>query len=207
MKKPFSLTYVEYEEGDLFGFFLCLFSLLPNFLIVMYVTLICSQRNLHTVFALIGQLLNEGVNYILKYHMFSQKRPVGTDRQDPGMPSNHSQFIFFFCSYWIFYFFSEPRFQERIYTWLMIIAIAAGSMITCYSRLYLGYHTFEQVAAGIVFGVVCGITWRLAYNYVFAHRLKCWQHNTLCQYVYLRDTSHIPNLLAYSYSKESSKLE
>ena len=65
--KPFSLTYVVYNKHDKYiGFIMSLFTLLPVFLVVMYVTLIISKRNLHTIYVFLFQLINEGLNFILK---------------------------------------------------------------------------------------------------------------------------------------------
>ena len=94
-KKAFSLTYVVYDEGDYVGLVLALFTLLPIFAVVMYVTLIVRTRSMHTLYAFAGQMLNEIANFVLK-RMFAEERPKGSDRTDPGMPSNHSQFVFFF---------------------------------------------------------------------------------------------------------------
>ena len=54
--KPFSLTYVVYNKHDKYiGFIMSLFTLLPVFLVVMYVTLIISKRNLHTIYVFLWE--------------------------------------------------------------------------------------------------------------------------------------------------------
>lgn len=44
------------------------------------------------------QMLNEVLNLGLK-RVLSSARPAGSDRDDSGMPSNHTQFMFFFFAY------------------------------------------------------------------------------------------------------------
>ena len=69
--KPFSLTYVVYDKDDKYlGFLMALFTLLPVFLIVMYVTLVLARRNLHTIYVLALQLLNEIFNCLFPDNFF-----------------------------------------------------------------------------------------------------------------------------------------
>jgi dolichyldiphosphatase len=63
---PFSLTYVRYEEDDLIGKILSLFTLSPVFIMVMYATILVIRRDIQTVFITFGQLINVGANLILK---------------------------------------------------------------------------------------------------------------------------------------------
>jgi dolichyldiphosphatase len=93
MKKvPFAPTFVMYEQGDLVGEGAALLSLAPVFIIVAYVTLLISRRELHVAFALLGQLVNVVLNFYLKVAI-DAPRPTGCDRTDPGMPSDHAQFM------------------------------------------------------------------------------------------------------------------
>ena len=55
-KKPFSLTYVTYEEGDVLGFLAAGVTLAPIFLMVMYASLIIFRREFHTMAMLVGQV-------------------------------------------------------------------------------------------------------------------------------------------------------
>ena len=51
-RKPFSLTYVTYEEGDSVGLVCALLALAPVFIIVAYATLLVSRRELHVFYIL-----------------------------------------------------------------------------------------------------------------------------------------------------------
>jgi len=73
-RKPISLTHVLYEKNDFIGMILALSSLCPVFLIVAYTSVILARRDLIVAFTLIGQLLNEVFNTIIK-NIIKQPRP------------------------------------------------------------------------------------------------------------------------------------
>ena len=202
--KPFSLTYVVYDKDDKYlGFLLALFTLLPVFLIVMYVTLILARRNLHTIYVLTLQLVNEVFNYVLK-NTFKEPRPDSSNRTgDYGFPSNHSQFMAFFATYWSLYFLfrKNSKFSHVFFTVVMTLGIIAGSAITCYSRFYLGYHSPTQIYGGIVFGIIFGIFSFIGYGFS-KPLLQRVEDSTLGKYFYLRNTEHIINLLQYEYRSQ-----
>ena len=56
MKKPFSLTFVTYEEGDVIGFLFAGITLAPIFLMVAYVTLVLFRREMALMAMLTGQV-------------------------------------------------------------------------------------------------------------------------------------------------------
>jgi dolichyldiphosphatase len=64
-------------------------TLSPFFLFSAYATLILINRPLSVVNILIGQLANEGINYVLKEHLKADRPTVLGDGY--GMPSSHSQ--------------------------------------------------------------------------------------------------------------------
>ncbi len=66
-----------------------LLTLSPFFLFSAYATLILINRPLSVVNILVGQLTNEGINYVLKEH-WKADRP-GMLGDGYGMPSSHSQ--------------------------------------------------------------------------------------------------------------------
>jgi dolichyldiphosphatase len=106
--KPFSITFVEYEEGSLVSLLLALISLTPIFAIVGHASSILMKRDLQSIVLFIGALLCVVLNEVLK-HTLQQPRPTGSvllhrlhmlegSRKDGhGMPSNHTQLSFFFA--------------------------------------------------------------------------------------------------------------
>ncbi len=110
------LTYVAYQQGDLLSELLAYVTFAPMAIGVAMVTLLFSRRELEVAFAIVGVLVNSAVNLILK-RVFKEPRPsgmynqfnnagvstlmslAGSSKNGHGMPSHHSQFMFFMCVY------------------------------------------------------------------------------------------------------------
>ena len=75
-------------------------------------------------------------------------------------------------------------------------------MVTvAYSRLYLHYHSLDQVLVGIVIGGLFGLLWQIIYHYHFLHSTlyQTISNSYLCQKFYIKDYSNIPNVLVFEY--------
>lgn len=74
------------------------FALVPQFLLIVYATLILSTREIEIAMALAGQLACEAVNWVLKRH-FKEERPerMRSLHRGYGMPSSHAQFLSFWA--------------------------------------------------------------------------------------------------------------
>ncbi len=85
------------------------------------------------------------------------------------MPSSHSQFLGFFAAFFLAHFYlnrppslrprtlinSMRRFEHH----LAMLLIAAISILTCYSRHHLHYHTPLQIIVGLSIGLAFGATY------------------------------------------------
>lgn len=114
--------------GDLFGKFLAIASLAPVFVGVALLTLVAFRRDLQTVYDdtclsvlpmltflssflqicfAIGILLNELLNVSVKSVIGHYRPCTGRSHfgNEYGMPSNHSQFTWFFTAYLLAFFF------------------------------------------------------------------------------------------------------
>jgi dolichyldiphosphatase len=158
--KSLSITHVQYEQGDIIGELLAYSSLAPVFTIVAFTALIVMNRNIKTVYFLTGQLLNELFNLCLKLWI-KEPRPAQL-LTDYGMPSSHTQFMWFFTTYSFWYLLNRPA-PLKLKRWISVVpfAILCLTMGVTISRLYLGYHTFKQVAVGFLVGILSGTTWYL----------------------------------------------
>lgn len=164
-QKLLSLTTVVYREGDLVGKALAFASLLPLMILVGYITCIGLRRDTHTVFILVGQLLNEAINAALKSSI-KEERPDGAPADSYGMPSSHSQFMAFFAVYVVSFLAARLRVGAAAHmpadrwaafkteNYLGGVAILIGTLLVMASRVYLKYHTPSQVAVGLVIGAV-----------------------------------------------------
>lgn len=126
--KELRLTCVEYEEGQILSLLLAFSQIAPAFiftgttaccsLAVVYdyrsqitkclcpnvpttalATLCLFRRELTIYMFFVGQLLDTLANFVLK-RAFQHPRPLTAKDTDFGMPSNHSQFLFFFATYY-----------------------------------------------------------------------------------------------------------
>ncbi|XP_032905236.1 dolichyldiphosphatase 1 isoform X2 [Amblyraja radiata] len=179
--EPLSLTHVEYPPDDLAGKVLAYLSLVPVFILFGFVTLIVFKRELHSISFLCGLVLNEILNWVIK-NVIKEPRPCqGAHRNlftEYGMPSSHSQFIWFFSIY---------------------------SLLFLYLRVYLMYHSWSQVIYGVIAGGVMGATWFIFTQEILTPlfpRIASWP---ISEFFLIRDTSLIPNILWFEYTVTRSE--
>jgi dolichyldiphosphatase len=201
MLKPFSLTYVQYEENDQLGLLLSIITLSPIFIIVIYGFLILTNPNIKNIMIIIGQFINLVINHILK-KILKQPRPVDCELDSYGMPSNHSQFIIFIGIIYIKHLYNDicykneqliitsnqkliNKIQFQIYkSKLFIFIIIIGSFLVCYSRVYLNYHTSFQVIIGTLLGLLMGFIWILFIESIYGNKLSMYIYNLpICEYL------------------------
>ncbi|CAH8446686.1 unnamed protein product [Schistosoma bovis] len=202
--KPLSLFYVEYPEADAFGKLLAYSSMVPIFIIFSIITLIMSRRDLHTIFYFCGCLINELSNYFLKY-IIKQPRPFPTIHlgiKSSGMPSNHAQFMGFFCVYIGFFLFirlNQRSFSRQLTTFVYLVCASVTALV-CYSRVYLLYHTSTQVLVGIIIGGIFGMIWFLIVQYAITPIFPRFTDSWIGQLLMLQDFTHINNLMHFEYT-------
>lgn len=208
--KPISLTYVIYPEGDLIGKILAWSSLLPIFIIVSFLTLIVFRRELHTMAWFLGLLLNEVVNMIIK-HSIKAPRPCSAEDKSKlynkyGMPSSHAQFMGFMAIYSIFFAYIRlkvhvyEKFMDNIRQHFIALSAAGAALIVCYSRIYLHYHTVEQVLVGLLVGTITGSIWFYVVDDIFTPFFQDIANTKIGEYFFIRDSSNIPDILWFEYT-------
>ncbi len=74
--KPFSITYIEYEQGDPISLVVSFSQLAPVFIVVGFAALCAFRRELALYFCFLGQLLDVALNQLLKVTI-KQPRPFG----------------------------------------------------------------------------------------------------------------------------------
>uniref|UniRef100_A0A8B9CSA5 Dolichyldiphosphatase n=2 Tax=Anser TaxID=8842 RepID=A0A8B9CSA5_9AVES len=141
--RPLSLTHVEYPAGDFSGQLLAYLSLGPIFIIVGFVTLIIFKRELHTISFLGGLAFNEGVNWLIK-NVIREPRPCeeahSTVTTKYGMPSSHSQFMWFFSVYSFLFLYlrmhqtNNARFLDLLWRHVLSICLVTVALLVSYSR-------------------------------------------------------------------------
>ncbi|XP_072841247.2 dolichyldiphosphatase 1 [Pogona vitticeps] len=207
--KSVSLTHVEYPAGDFTGHILAYLSLGPIFIIVGFVTLIIFKRELHTISFLGGLSLNEGVNWIIK-NIIQEPRPCAEIHLSVyskyAMPSSHSQFIWFFAVYSFLFLYlrmhqtNNARFLDLLWRHVLSLCLLIVAFLVSYSRVYLLYHTWSQVAYGGAVGSIMAVLWFVLTQEILTPlfpRIAAWP---LAEFFLIRDASLIPNILWFEYT-------
>lgn len=156
-------------------------------------------------------MLNESLNKVLK-SAIREPRPVFrlNAYNEFGMPSNHSQFMSFFSTYaLLFVLVRMPQINalftfhvgmERLWRLLIVATTWLGTLLVCYGRVYLQYHTVGQVLVGFIVGLVAGIVWFAITQLILSPlypKIVSWKISEL---LLLRDTTLIPNLFWFEYT-------
>ena len=105
--KPFTLTHITYPADEsVYAPILALLSLLPPFGVCALTTATVIYKDVIAAYLLIGSLFSAAMSAILK-RMIQQPRPDRYDDDDGklefGMPSNHSCFAWFCCTFVMIY--------------------------------------------------------------------------------------------------------
>ena len=197
-EKLLSLTAVVYPRGDRLGQLLAATSMLPLVLVVSLVTCVLCRRDLHSSFMLLGQLLNELLNKAIK-ETVREARPQGAPADDFGMPSSHSQFMWYFAAYHVLFVHSRAAHHNRLEVLGSCMLAVMCAVAVAYSRVYLLYHTIEQVVVGGVLGVTCAVLWRAVTIKWFAPSVfPALEATALAKRFHFHDASHVDNIFAAS---------
>ncbi|CEP08496.1 hypothetical protein [Parasitella parasitica] len=131
-----SLTHVYFNPSDKISYVFAYITLAPIAILVFYASVIVSRREVAGILILLGQLLNEAFNYVLKEHI-EQDRPHAHLGDGYGMPSSHSQFIWYFAVYGSLYMYHYIHLDHGIWKILTSIAmftlaaLVSGSRTSC----------------------------------------------------------------------------
>lgn len=163
--KHTSLTCVHYQRGDTLGKLLAHLALAPVLLLVFQFAKVYTRREVHEAVLLVALVLEEGIARALK-HVLQHPRPATCAMlhicHSHGMPSSHTSMMFCWAALagcTALRHFSKQGTAARLLVLLELLAYSSAAAGVAASRVYLGYHSIDQVAAGAVFGVVFGALW------------------------------------------------
>ena len=206
--RTFTLTHVDYPDGDLFAKVMAVLSLAPIVVVIVHITVFACKRDLHTFFYGIGTILNGIINFVLK-QIIKEPRPSAPIKirdstklfEEYGMPSSHSQFMWFVSTYMTIFVFVRLRHQESLLIkTLWCGACVALSFFVAYGRVYLHYHTWWQVTCGCALGSVLATLWFCVVHYLLTPLFPWVTSLKLCEYLMIRDYSTIPNVMWFDYT-------
>uniref|UniRef100_A0A672RW44 Dolichyldiphosphatase n=1 Tax=Sinocyclocheilus grahami TaxID=75366 RepID=A0A672RW44_SINGR len=204
--RSISLTHVEYPAGYRIK------SQTAYYLVLITLFIPC-VRSLSQISFFGGLIMNEGLNWLLK-HILQEPRPCGGHTSvttEYGMPSSHSQFIWFFVVYFFLFLYlrmhqtNNARCVELLWRHILSITLLAVALFVSYSRVYLLYHTWSQVIYGGVAGMVMGVVWFFITQEVLTPlfpKIAAWP---ISEFFLVRDTSLIPNILWFEYTVTRSE--
>jgi len=216
--RTFTLTHVDYPDGDLFAKAMAVLSLSPLVIVVVFVTVFACKRDLHTFFYGLGVILNGLLNYVLK-HTIKEARPsppMGQSSgyirdstklfEEYGMPSSHSQFMWFVSTYMTLFVFVRLRHQEStLLKAAWCVACLTLSILVAYGRIYLHYHTWSQVAWGSFIGYAMAMLWFFLVHLVLTPLFPWIASLKVCEWLMVRDYSSIPNVMWFDYTNARSE--
>ncbi|KAI8138014.1 phosphatidic acid phosphatase type 2/haloperoxidase [Fennellomyces sp. T-0311] len=197
-----SLTHVQFDARDKFAYLLAYITLSPLAILVFYASIIVSRREIAGISILAGQLLNEGLNAILKEYL-QIARPNSHLGAGYGMPSSHAQFIWFFAIFGSLYLWKRITVDYPIQKAVVSVAMFALALLVSYSRVYLGYHTLLQVIAGTTIGCIFGIAWYgfTEYGLRRSGLIQWVLDHPVGKLLYLRDMRTIDNVARWEYKQ------
>lgn len=163
--KHTSLSCTQYQHGDDLGKLLAYVALAPVFLVCFQFSKVYTRRELHEAVLLVGLVLEEAVARALK-HALKHPRPA-TCRMlnlchSHGMPSSHTSMMFAYLAVTSCLALTVWRQRSAVSKALSAVeqlALAAAAAGVGMSRVYLGYHSIDQVLAGALLGSAFGLVW------------------------------------------------
>jgi len=169
---------------------------------VGFCTLILFRRDLRTATFFVGILVNEVINYILK-KTIKEARPelIKGYKTDYGMPSSHSQFMFFFATHLLLLIlYRRLSFTNQIWGYIYAVLAYVVAATVALSRVYLGYHTLYQVLVGCTMGCVIAPFWLLiTEKFIRPVLFPFVESMEIAKFLYIRDTSDIPDITKFEY--------
>ncbi|XP_050675552.1 dolichyldiphosphatase 1-like [Leptidea sinapis] len=205
--QPLALTLVMYPKGDLLGKMFALTSLLPFGVGAGFIALILFRRDLHTIVFFIGTLINELINIILK-HTICENRPLVRSNlyNEYGMPSSHSQFMWFFSLYVLYFFIfrlhhlNNNNIISALWRVIIVSSCFMMALIVSIGRVYLEYHTRRQVVVGAIVGIVTATVWFIVVHKILTPLFPQVVTLKISEMLMIRDTTLIPNVLWFEYT-------
>ncbi|KAH9616202.1 hypothetical protein KSS87_002996 [Heliosperma pusillum] len=202
--KAVTLTDVRYTKGDQIGHLLAWISLIPVFITFGgFFAHFFFRRELQGICFALGLAVSQLINEFIKTTV-SQSRPATCAALEAcdshGWPSSHSQYMFFFATYFSLLSYRKAGFfGGRENSWLVEALTWALAVLTMFSRVYLGYHSVVQVFAGAILGTVLGAAWYWFGNRVLVKFFPLIEDSYVGRTFYIKDTSHIPDVLKFEY--------
>ncbi|XP_021714559.1 lipid phosphate phosphatase epsilon 1, chloroplastic-like [Chenopodium quinoa] len=130
---------------------------------VLFGAFILWRHDAQAVWAAMGSVLNSVLSVVLK-RVLNQERPIANVRSDPGMPSSHSQSIFYIVVFFIMSMIEWLGVNETTVIFAAV-SLAFGSYLS-WLRVTQKLHSIDQVIVGAVLGSCFSLAWIWSWNAV-----------------------------------------
>lgn len=192
---PFDHTYILYDPNDIISMACVHMSLLPIYIMVFYTAWFLITREIEPVVLVGGHLIGEVVNKVIK-KLIKHPRPdfhkdfgSGSYSLTFGMPSAHSQFMGLFGAYFVCIFLFRMSHLSHLQRSFGCLTLVVSSTAVAFSRVYLLYHSVQQVIVGILLGIFLGIFYFVATSVARDIGLVDWVLNwPIVKYFYVKDS-------------------
>lgn len=87
----------------------------------------------------------------------------------------------------------------------LILGAEVTALLVAYSRVYLEYHTVEQVIVGGAIGRAFGAIWFFLVHYIFSRYFAVITSWKASEFLMIRDYSPIPNVQLFQYTVERNE--
>jgi len=119
---------------------------------------------------------------------------------DYGMPSSHAQFMAFFTIYFGGLVLRNFHFRYFLTRHIIFLIVLISSIMVCLSRVYLGYHSREQVLIGSAIGMIVGILWySIADPITVKYLFPSIKNNPIVKFCLIRDSSSVKDIIRFEY--------
>ncbi|PRQ47553.1 putative phosphatidate phosphatase [Rosa chinensis] len=129
----------------------------------LFAVVILCRHDAEALWAAMGSVVNSTLSIVLK-KILNQDRPIPSVRSEPGMPSSHSQSIFYIFMFAILSFVEWLGINE-ITIIIGALALAFGAYLS-WLRVSQRLHTMSQVVVGAAIGTIFSILWYWSWNAV-----------------------------------------
>ncbi|KAL3691560.1 hypothetical protein R1sor_005211 [Riccia sorocarpa] len=160
------------------------------------------RREMQAMAFALGLFISEAINQVIKKAV-KEARPLTCELLEMcdshGWPSSHSQFMCFFSIYLSLLALRRFHFSDSFSKYFTVFISWPFTLVTIYSRVYLGYHSVSQVIAGSTVGLLLGAGWFIIVNRHLVKIFPAIEDTAICRYLCIKDSSHIPNVLQFEY--------
>eukprot|EP00899_Mesostigma_viride_P012541 jgi/Mesvir1/21288/Mv21681-RA.1 len=195
-------SYVRYDHEDPIALLFAYFTLVPCFLMPCLMAVVVARRELRTISFLLGLMGCYVVLSTLKKAL-RHPRPITCAAVDAcnshGMPSIHTGLMCFFTFYTMLFLVKRAHLPLRwSLAWSFLILWPTSAMVGT-SRIYLGYHSLEQVLCGFALGSLVSLIWWVVTEKVLVPIFPAIESWSICRYLLIKDSSHVPGVVEFEY--------